>query len=119
MSNQMGSQMNGQASGQANGQMFMPNQMNMNQQYGNMVAADGAQAFFTNMPANVVLVASPTGMQQMGQVQQMPYSMPQMMPGPMQPQIGMQFVSQDQANANFQWGGVDDLQQASGACTPQ
>merc|ERR1719262_983442 len=130
MSNQMGSQMNGQmgnqGASQTNGQMFMPNQMNMGQQYGNMVAPDGSQAFFTNMPANVVLVAAPAGtqgmppqgmqqlpqgMQQMGQgMQQMSYAMPQMISGPMQPQMAMQFVSQEQSGSNFQWGGADESQ---------
>jgi len=116
--NQNGNQ--GQMNNQSNGQMFMPNQMNMGQQYGNMVQADGSQAFFGNMPANVVLVAAPTnmqpvngGMQQMGQgMQQMPYTMPQMMQGPMQPQM-MMMQPQDQSGGNFQWNGADQSQQVS------
>jgi len=49
--NQMNAQMANQGAiqgvNQSNGHMFMPNQMNMGQQYGNMVAADGSQqAFF-------------------------------------------------------------------------
>jgi len=117
--NQMNSQMGNQSGSQGQtGQMFMANQMNMGQQYGNMVAADGSQAFFTNMPANVVLVASPTGMQQMPQgmqqMQPMSYAMPQMMSGPMQPQMAMQFVSQDQSGGNMQWAFGDESKQASG-----
>lgn len=116
----------GQMGNQANGQMFMTNQMNMGQQYGNMVAADGSQAFYGNVPANVVLVAAPAGsmppqgmqpmpqgMQQMGQ---MSFAMPQMMSAPMQPQMAMQFVSQDQSANGFQWGnaGAVEAQQSSG-----
>merc|ERR1719456_1487751 len=83
----------------------------MGQRYGNMVASDGSQAFFTNMPANVVLVASPTNMQQMGQgmqqmgqgMQQVSYAMPQMMSAPMQPQMMMAPMQpQDQSGNNFQ-----------------
>merc|ERR1719265_2187181 len=76
----------------------------MGQQYGNMVSADGSQAFYTNM-TNVVLVASPSNMQQMQ------YCSPQMMSptGPMQgmpQQMAMQFVGQDQpGEGSFQWTG--------------
>jgi len=127
MGNQMNGQMNnqggnqGQMGNQANGQMFMTNQMNMGQQYGNMVAADGSQAFYGNVPANVVLVAAPAGsmppqgmqampqgMQQMGQMMMQP--MPQMMSGQMQPQMAMQFVSQDQSANGFQWGTAGALE---------
>jgi len=110
-------QMNGQ---QTNGQMFMPNQVNMGQQYGNMVAADGSQAFMVpanmqQMPGNVVMIAAPQQMQQ--GMQQMSYAMPQMMSGPMQPQMAMQFVSQEQSGSNFQqpWNGeTAQSQQAPG-----
>lgn len=126
--NQINGQMNGQGGSQGqmgnptNGQMFMPNQMNMGQQYGNMVAADGSQAYFTNTQ-NVVLVAQPMGMAPpqgavavgqgpQGQAMQ-PFAMPQMISGPMQPQMAMQFVGQDQAGGNYQWSGSDNSQQDS------
>lgn len=107
-----GAQMNGQGNAQMNGpmggQMFMGGgQMPMGQQYGNMVSADGSQAFYTNM-TNVVLVASPTNMQQMQ------YCSPQMMSptGPMQgmpQQMAMQFVGQDQpSEGGFQWTGNNE-----------
>jgi hypothetical protein len=108
----------GQQGNQTNGQMFMPNQMNMGQQYGNM--GDGSQAYFGNQ--NVVLVAQPMGMAPpqgaipVGQsMQQMPYAMPQMMQGPMQPQMAMQFVGQDQSGGNYQWAGADNSQESSNA----
>lgn len=129
-SNQMGNQMNGQGSSagaqmnsQGNSQMNgpMPGQMFINggqmpmggQQYGNMVAADGSQAFFTNM-TNVVLVASPTNMQQM------PYGVPQMMSPqgaisnlPAMPQqVAVQYVNQGQeqqpSDTGFQWSGNNE-----------
>merc|ERR1719183_988874 len=122
MGNQGGSQ--GQLGNQANGQMFMQNQMNMGQQYGNMVAADGSQGYFAPMQ-KVVLVQAPQGMQQMGmqqmpqgvqQMQQLPYAMPQMMSGSMQPQLPQPYVSQDQSSNSFQqWGGTDDSQNAAGS----
>jgi hypothetical protein len=99
--NQMGNQMGNQT----NGQMFMP----MNQQYGNMVSADGSQAFCMPMQnmQSVVVVQAPQGMQQMPQGMQMQYAMPQMM----QPQMAMQYVNQDQSSNNFQWTGPTDAQQ--------
>jgi len=119
MSNQMGNQMSNQMGNQMNGQMVMPNQMNMGQQYGNMMASDGSQAYFSG-GQNVVLVAQPVGMAppqggvQVGQgmqgMQQMPYAMPQMMSGPMQPQMAVQYVGQDQPNFQ-QWAGSENAQQ--------
>merc|ERR1719162_543835 len=102
-----------------NGQMVMPNRMNMAQQYGNMMAPDGSQAYFAGAQ-NVVLVAQPVGMAppqggvQVGQgmqgMQQMPYAMPQMMSGPMQPQMAIQYVGQDQPSFQ-QWAGSENAQQ--------
>jgi len=109
MNAQMGNPSGNQSNGQMNGMSYMQGgQMQMGQQYSNMVAPDGSQAYFTNMP-NVVLVASPTNMQQM---QPMPMQMQpvQMMSGQPQPVQLQQMQGQPQMQAvpyqsgqNFGW----------------
>lgn len=100
---QMGGQMGNQ-------QMFMSNQqMNMGQQY---VNPDGSVVFLVPAPQGMAANGMQQGMQQMGQ---MSYAMPQMMSGPMQPQMAMQFVSQEQSGMPVQWQAADQSSQSSEA----